>query len=65
MSIRELYQSMSRDLIKKIRSIFCAVRANDKETWHAIVDDMTDLERDLLIEACDAGIRERREARKA
>ena len=65
MSIRDLYQSMSRDLIENIQNIFCAVRAGDKETWHAIVDDMTDPERELLIEACDAGIRENREARKA
>lgn len=65
MSIRDLYQSMSQDLIAKIRSIFCAFRAGDKEIWHAIVDDMTDPERDMLIEVCDAGIRENREARNA
>ncbi len=65
MSLRELFQSMSRNMIEKIRSIFRAVRADDKETWHAIVEDMTDSERDLLISVCDAGIRENREARNA
>lgn len=65
MNLLELSKSMSRAQAEKIRDIFRAVRAGDKEAWHAIVDDMTDSERKLLIEVCDAGIRENREARKA
>lgn len=65
MSLLELFLSMEIEQAEKIRDIFRAVRAGDQETWHAIVDDMTDPERDLLIAACDAGIRENREAKRA
>lgn len=60
MSLRELFNSITPAQAEKFQGAFCAVRAGNKEEWQTVVEDMTNPERELLIDICDEMIQEKR-----